>query len=255
MKKTFIFLTTAIYVLGGASAFSPIAPHATNRQALSSPLFRPISVRTVPLFAEESSSSSSDDVPKKMGIKSSKSIFRKIDDYGVALKPKAMEAKEKISTMTKPAKKFRYRLQSYALFSLFILYRSYRGFFVILPAIFREVYKKMEKTVESPFKDDDYILNDLGEKKDVNPKTGKLRLRTTLTVSVLTGIVTLSYIVSGALRVLGRFVRTATRTSSASTSFLAAADEMESNEDKMMQLTNKNNNMVNGSKTTTDGFA
>lgn len=254
MKKTSAFLAIATFVLGSASAFSPIAPHATSRQTLRSSLFHPISTstRTVPLFAEEPSSS--DAVPKKMGIKLSKSIFRKIDDYGVALKPKAIEAKDKISTMTKPVKKFRYRLQACILLSLFIIYRAYRGFFVILPAIFREVYKKMEKTVESPFSDN-YILNDQGEKQDVNPKTGKLRLRTTITVSILAGIVTLSYTVTGALRVLNRFFRTATKTSSASTSFLAAADEMETNENKIMQLTNKNNEAVNGSKTTTDGIA
>jgi hypothetical protein len=214
------------------------------------------------LFAEEKSSSSSSS--KKSGLstkltKSSKSVFRKIDEYGIALKPKAMEAKEKITTMKKPSKKFRYRLQACGLFSLFILYRAYRGFFVILPAIFREVYKTMEKTVDSPFTDDvddpvSVAMN--GEKQDVNPKTGKLRLRTSVVVSLLAGIVTLSYTVTGALRVLGQFLRTVTKTSSASSSFLAAADEMEANESKIMKLTDKKkNNIVNGDTTTTlDGL-
>jgi hypothetical protein len=159
--------------------------------------------------------------------------------------------------MKKPSKKFRYRLQACGLFSLFILYRAYRGFFVILPAIFREVYKTMEKTVDSPFTDNDDIVSlNMNGEQDVNPKTGKLRLRTTVVVSILAGIVTLSYTVTGALRVLGKFLRTFTKTNSASSSFLAAADEMESNENKIMKLTDKKkNNMVNGDATTTmDGL-
>lgn len=98
----------------------------------------------------------------------------------------------------------------------------------------------MEKTVESPFAEIEPVV----DKDDVNPKTGKLRLRTVATVSILASIVTLSYTLTGALRVLGSFVRSMTKTSSPSTSFLAAADEMETNESKIMSLTKRKR--VNG---------
>lgn len=260
--KTSIYLASAISLLGSTNtigAFSPSSTQAT-RQTLTSSLFQPKQTsRRVPLFAEEnsssdaassSSSSSSADIAniRAKVTQSSKSIFAKIDEYGIALKPKAMEAKEKISKVGgTSAERFRYRLQSCGLFTLFILYRAYRGFFVILPAIFQQVFKKMEKTVESPFTDD---ITD-GTGADVNPKTGKIRLRTTVTVSILAAIVTLSYAVTGACYVFGQFVSTITKTSSASTSFLAAADEMEVNESKIMRLTKSGNNNglpVNGER-------
>lgn len=189
-----------------------------------------------PYSAEENSFSSFENAPTK-------TLLQRIDDAGMSLKPKAMEAKEKLSTLRKPSKKLRYTLQSCALFALFILYRAYRGFFVILPAVFREVYKTMEKTVESPFSDVEESLD-----LDVNPKTGKLRLRTAITVSILAGVVTLSYTITGAARVLASFVRTISKTSSPSLSFLAAANEMETNESKIIKLTNKKKmvNKVNG---------
>jgi hypothetical protein len=192
-------------------------------------------------FAEEQSLSSFEAAPTK-------TLLQRIDDAGMSLKPKAMEAKEKLTNLRKPSKKLRYTLQSCALFALFILYRAYRGFFVILPAVFREVYKTMEKTVESPFSDLEEPVD-----LDVNPKTGKLRLRTAVTVSILAGIVTLSYTITGAFRVLASFVRTISKTSSPSLSFLAAANEMETNESKIINLTNKKKEKI-GTKVNGDAL-
>lgn len=240
MSKRSILLVSAICLLGGAEAFSPSSHHA----GLRSSLFSPRTIRTAPRFAEQESSSEKKKNAETgaVGIKKapSVSLLQRIDNAGMSLKPKAMEAKEKLANLRKPSKKFRYTLQSCALFSLFIVYRAYRGFFVILPAVFKEVYQTMEKTVESPFAEIEPVV----DKDDVNPKTGKLRLRTVATVSILAGIVTLSYTLTGALRVLGSFVRSMTKTSSPSTSFLAAADEMETNESKIMSLTKRKR--VNG---------
>jgi hypothetical protein len=124
-------------------------------------------------------------------------------------------------------------------------YRGYRGFFVILPAVFKEVYRKMEASVDFRVldDDDDDNVNENVKKErseiDVNPQTGKVRWRTRITVSVLAGIVTLSYVVGGLARVFMKFIRTIVKTSSLSGSFLAAADEVESNEGRIMRIANK----------------
>ena len=53
---------------------------------------------------------------------------------------------------------------------------------------------------ESPFAEVEPVVD-----KDVNLKSGKLRLRTVLTVSILAGIVMLSYTLMRALRVQSSF--------------------------------------------------
>lgn len=86
---------------------------------------------------------------------------------------------------------------------LYIIYRGYRGFFVILPAVFREVYQQLEESdlVMDAYGDEDATEKngggEVGEKKP-------LRLRTRITTSILSSILTMSYVVSGALRVLGK---------------------------------------------------
>lgn len=214
------FLIGGFVLLSCTQAFVP-------SQNSRSTLFLPKLTRNSPRFAEEEFPSSVDSQPTK-------TLLQRIDDAGMSLKPRAIEAKEKLTTMRKPSKKLRYTLQSCLYFALFILYRAYRGFFVILPAVFKEVYSTMGKTVQSPFSD----LEEPAD-LDINPKTGRLRLRTAVTVSILAGIVTLSYTLSGAMRVLGSFIRTISKTSSPSMSFLAAANEMETNESKIMNLARK----------------
>jgi len=90
----------------------------------------------------------------------------------------------------------------------------------------------MKVAVVDPF-DDEVVPMD----QDLDPKTGRLRTRTKITVSILTSLVMVSYAISGAMRVFFKFVKTATRTNSIDTSFEAAVDEVILNEDKMMKLT------------------
>lgn len=66
-----------------------------------------------------------------------------------------------------------------------------------------------------------------------------LRWRTRITISILSSILTLSYVVSGALRVLGKFIKTFTNTTSFESSLEAAADEMVKNEDTLKKSTIK----------------
>jgi hypothetical protein len=133
--------------------------------------------------------------------------------------------------------------KSCVLFALFIVYRAYRGCFVLLPAIFSQVYAQLSESMDSPFglisDDSDNNMNNNNNGKDINPNTGKVRLRTVVMVSAWALLVTLSYVVAGGMRVFMKFVSTVTKTSNVSSSFEAAADELISNEASIQKLTQK----------------
>lgn len=170
-----------------------------------------------------------------------KSVFQKVDDYCVTLKPRAVTAHAQARSMAQSSQKkntiqqLGYTVKSCSLFGAFMAWRAYRGFFVILPAVWHQVYLKMEAAVvrNDPFLDDD----DDTRTTPNNNTGGRVRVRTTVVVSVLSFLVTLSYVLTGATRVLVMFVRTATRTSSLEPAFEAAADELVSNEGKILTMT------------------
>lgn len=158
----------------------------------------------VPKSEDVSSRSSSSDV------KTSTSLLQTIDKLGMKLKPLAQAAHEK-STDVKSSNvngstnkgntltSILYSIKSNILWMLYIVYRGYRGFFVILPAVFREVFRQLEESnVAMDAFDEDEDGGAAVEQKS-------MRLRTRVTISVLSGILTLSYVVSGALRVLGEY--------------------------------------------------
>lgn len=103
---------------------------------------------------------------------------------------------------------------------------------MILPAVFREVYRQLKESdlVMDAYGDDE--TENVGSSGDVS-ENKPLRLRTQITISILSSILTMSYVVSGALRVLGKFIQTFTNTTSFESSLEAAADEMVENEDKL----------------------
>merc|ERR1719410_3397969 len=137
---------------------------------------------------------------------SSKSVLNYIDEAGQRLKPTALKARDAANTMGPSEYKKRFLQNSKACFllSLFIIYRAYRGFFVLLPAVFREVRRKLKLTIDNPF--DESINEDLDG--DFDPKTGKLRFRASFTASFLAGILTMTYVASGALKVFLKFWKT-----------------------------------------------
>ncbi|KAL7532672.1 hypothetical protein ACHAXR_004776 [Thalassiosira sp. AJA248-18] len=228
---------------------------------------------------------------------SSASFLRAVDNFGMKLKPWALNRYAKsveysnISSnningtdTSSSASKSKWdsnrvksilcAVQASILWILYIVYRGYRGFFVILPAVFKEVYKKLEDSdlVVDVYGDDEeeegkeYAVNANAEKQQ-QPQTMKLRTR--ITISVLSGMLTMSYVVSGGLRVLGKlvvylllctymlfhsfnslytihfqniivpgqtkgkFIKTFTNTTSIESSLEAAAEEVSVNEDKL----------------------
>ena len=166
--------------------------------------------------------------------KKTSSLFEKMDHFGQSLKPRAVDKKNELANAHTRAQKLWLGTQTCVYFFLFILYRAYRGFFVLLPAVFKEVYAKME-TLDSPFVDEP-------GQQDVNPNTGKIRLRTRITVSVLAAMVTMTYVVGGMVNVLMKFFKALTQTSSPASSFEAAANETGKYEDKILKMTKKDGN-------------
>lgn len=172
-------------------------------------------------------------------------IWNKIDAAGQSLKPKAVRSNSKLALAETKSQRLKYILQTCVFYTLFIIYRAYRGFFVILPAVFREVYKKLQTAVDNPYDEENGVLTATTKDDDTNPQSGKVRWRTRITVSVLASIVTASYVLGGALRVLTRFVRKLTQDSGdVSGAFAAAASEQETNEDRIMRFAKKNR--ING---------
>lgn len=158
-------------------------------------------------------------------IKKTKSLAVTVNDLALNLKPEAQKAAVIAAGATK-LKKVMYSLKSYCCYMLFILYRAYRGAFVLSPAVFRRVYAKLKDAIDSD------LVNDI-EFETSSSDTSKVSWRTKVTVSVLAGIVTFSYFLGGALRVVGKFFRTMANTTSAFKSFEAAADELVDSEGRV----------------------
>jgi len=160
------------------------------------------------------------------------SLLRKIDEVGLGLKPAAKQANAKAALAETRMRTFLYIAKSCALFTLFILYRAYRGFFVIVPEVFRSTFRKLEAVVdEAPF-DDDYIME-----TPVAEKNKKYPWRTRITISVLAAVVTASYMLGGAIRVGLKLIKSfLSGGNSVSQSFEAAASEQELNEHKILRL-------------------
>lgn len=179
---------------------------------------------------------------------SGRTLLDAIDEFGLSLKPRAVKASAKMKLLGDDASKIRklgYFAKSCALYALFILYRAYRGFFVIVPAVFREVYRKLEFAVEHPFDGDgdgdgdgggtDQVARGGGSGSSTAAATAtNASWKTRITVSVLASVVTLSYVAGGAIRVATKFFRRLGQTRGDFTSsFAAAADEQEMNESKI----------------------
>jgi len=120
-------------------------------------------------------------------------------------------------------KKILHAAKACVYYSLFIIYRSYRGFFVLLPATFRQVYRKMEAAMNTG----NLSLEEIGfTENDDNMRSSSSKWGTKVTVSILTSVVTISYIFGGILKMASKFLQTIAETSDVPKSFGAAADEV-----------------------------
>jgi len=191
--------------------------------------------------AAENNGSSSD-----VGGGTSKTLFQNFDEAGLRLKPMAKAEREKadlLSYSDAPIRKAITIAKACSFILLFILYRSYRGLFVILPAIFRNVFEKLEASVGEDLLAENN--NDVLD-ADINPETGKLKMRSRIVVSFLASVVTFSYMISGAMKVITKFVTTITSTSDVEKSFEAAADQVMKTEKKILSNVKPEEQKQNG---------
>jgi hypothetical protein len=122
------------------------------------------------------------------------------------------------------SKKILYAAKACIYYTLFIIYRAYRGIFVLLPLTFRQVYRKMEAAMNTGNLSLEEIgFNESGGGDMINNSS---KWRTKVTVSILTTVVTISYVVGGILKMATKFLRTIVKTSDVPKSFGAAADEV-----------------------------
>lgn len=179
-------------------------------------------------FTKNNALFASTDEPVSEGrseVQKTRSINELLSELGSSFKSRAEENMKKSKEGTTKTRSFLFAVMSSAYFMMFLFYRAYRGFFVLLPAVFRRVYSRLETAVET-----DLSL----ENGQENPSSVQSpSWKTKVTVSVLATVVTCSYIIGGASRIVGKFFRTVGKTSSVSESFGAAAKEAVDHEDRI----------------------
>lgn len=169
----------------------------------------------------ESTEESSDKA--KAPVSSEKSLLQLVNEIGNNFRAMAEKSTAKGYQSEDQLKRILHAAKACIYYSLFIIYRAYRGFFVLLPATFREVYTKMEAAMNAG----NLSLEEIGsDDSDKEVESSKSKWRTKVTVSILTSVITASYIVGGVLKMATRFVRTIAKTSDVPKSFGAAADEV-----------------------------
>jgi hypothetical protein len=180
-----------------------------------------------------------------------KTFWQTVDDVGLDLKPRAERANAKAALAESKARKLRYMAQACALYALFILYRAYRGFFVIIPIVFRETFRKLEAAVdEDPFGDweEESTTTSASSLNTTSSEDLTFRWRTRITISALATVLTASYVLGGAIRVGTKLVRSLIRGSNLVRSFSDAADTQERNEDRILKRIKKEEKKNNGWK-------
>lgn len=112
----------------------------------------------------------------------------KIHELGLSLKTRGMEYRDRMQS-AQGVNKVGFFLGSALNFILFAVYRAYRGFFVILPAVFVEVRRKLERDE----------LASLQVSDDVDPKTGKLKMRSAILMNIGACVFTLVLVIRTAI--------------------------------------------------------
>ena len=191
---------------------------------------------------------------KSLSSTSTKSTFQMIDELAQQLKVSALQANAKAALYTTAATteigsssrfvftKYRYYFQACVCYTLFLLYRAYRGFFIILPAVFRETFRKLQNAVDdTPFDDDnnDSVTPENPDRKAsvsdgvIQPKP--MTVRTRITISIISMFVLATYVMGGAIRVTTSFVKSIINGSSIVQSLQNAIQIQERNELTLLQ--------------------
>ena len=106
------------------------------------------------------------------------SLFARFNNFGLSLKDRSRKQREAL----KGAGLMKLPRGAYvaALSLAFVAYRAYRGFFVVLPAVYGEVYAQaLAQATE-----EHVSIRGVEVADDIDPKTGKLRLRSRVVMNV-----------------------------------------------------------------------
>ena len=161
-----------------------------------------------------------------------KSLGRKVDQFCSKVQPKANQATILYTASTDTWQRFGYLCKLLAFYTIYLLYSGIRGIGVAMPPVYKQLYAKFGNVVEYPF--EDQIVT-----RDVNPETGNLRWRTRVNVGLLAGMLSASYVVAGAVRVVWAFGGRVRETRSIVESLEAAVQKQEENEIRMKRMGNR----------------
>jgi hypothetical protein len=170
----------------------------------------------------ESASTNTEDISSSSSSSNNKSLLTLLNEVGEKFKTMAQKSTANGIKSKNQSTKILYAAKACLYYTLFIIYRTYRGFFVLLPATVRQVYHQMEVVMNTGNLD----MIDENDDDTTTDTVKKNSWRTKITVSLLTSVVTVSYICGGVLKLVSKFVRTMFKTSNVTKSFEAAADEM-----------------------------
>ena len=179
-----------------------------------------------------------------------KSIFHTIDEWAQQLKVAALQSNAKAAIVTTASgtrrwSKYRYYIQACLYYTLFLTYRAYRGLFIILPAVFRETFRKLQNAIEeTPFEDattgrtststenNDTTTTITTGTADTPPP---MPIRTRMTISIIAAFVLGTYVVGGAIRVVTAMVQSMGNGSGIVPSLQQAIQLQERNEWTLLQ--------------------
>mmetsp|Transcript_19848 Transcript_19848/g.45009 ORF Transcript_19848/g.45009 Transcript_19848/m.45009 type:complete len:218 (+) Transcript_19848:62-715(+) len=122
-------------------------------------------------------------VPAPSTVQGTDEFKGKVHELGAACKTAALDCKTKM-IFASPLMKPYHLVQVILFYTLFIIYRAYRGFFVIIPAVFLEVQGRLKAGLTE-------AENELNA--DIDPSTGTLRTRSSILINIGASFVTLIY--------------------------------------------------------------
>ena len=122
------------------------------------------------------------------------SIFARLNNFGLSLKDRSRRQREALQGANLLMKLPR-GVYVAALSLAFVGYRAYRGFFVVLPAVFSAVRARVREG---------WVEVEEAATADVDPATGELKKRSAILINIGAALVVAAYMVEGVCTLLVR---------------------------------------------------
>lgn len=167
-----------------------------------------------------------------------KKLSERIDDIGALMKMSAEESRQASRDCSvNAAKQKLYICKAGLFYTLFLIYRAYRGFFILLPAVFRQVYQLLELNAEKMA-----MEGSLGS--GFGSASGTPSWRTRITMSTVASIVTVRYLLRGFCHTMEKFAYLR-KSYGLGYSLTAISTLQEEKEEKLLRGI-RNNHTING---------